>query len=135
MRTIKFRAWCEGKHENIEFGNPCMVYDVTIQNGKFAAVVGGWDIQGTYKTVPIMQFTGLQDKHGKDIYEGDILKVKNIYNEEQIFSGLLTVYYNEELGAFRLLSEDGTWGSYMLVDYTERYEVIGNIHENKHLIK
>ncbi len=73
-REIKFRAWCEGKHEDTTFTEPFMDYDITIQNGVYASVEGGWDIQKLYKSIPIMQYTDFKDKNGKMIYEGDILK-------------------------------------------------------------
>lgn len=74
------------------------------------------------------QYTGLKDKNGKEIYEGDILKNKREEN--------FKLYWNEEMCAFYLqniswLSEDTPVEFYRM----ENFEIIGNIFENKELLE
>ena len=74
------------------------------------------------------QYTGLKDKNGKEIYEGDILKNKREEN--------FKLYWNEEMCAFYLqniswLSEDTPVEFHRM----ENFEIIGNIFENKELLK
>ena len=136
-REIKFRAWCKGKHGNMTFSKPMMEYDVVLHSGAYASVESGWDIHGTYQTVPIMQFTGLKDEHGKEIYEGDVVKC-------EMWSPLFGGKKNDDFEGINKIVEwdkDGwspfnsRWpsGSSLMHSYT-RFIVIGNIYENKDLL-
>jgi len=131
-REIKFRAWCEGKHDNLTFTRPQMDYNVIISaEGNYCSVEGGWDIQGEYKTVPLMQFTGLKDKNGKEIYEGDIVKLPK---EDKCSGGCCK--YEKDLGCW--LSEV-VWqcDGFQINNHGANHatEIIGNIYENKDLSK
>ena len=74
--------------------------------------------------VILMQSTGLFDKNGKEIFEGDIVR---------FFDSLYTVFYNISEGSYQLEPHDERW----VVDYMsnfsseESFEIVGNIYENK----
>ena len=83
--------------------------------------------------IVVLQFTGLQDKNGKDIYEGDILKynfpydgrLKHIspvtYLETQASFGIKDIYRNE-IPLYRITANN-------------YFEVVGNIYENPELLE
>ena len=82
----------------------------------------------------IGQFTGLYDKNGKEIYEGNIVR---IYDGERCFN--IVVKWSEEAMAFMACYCDGnqsplSWFSNLL-SRTYEIEVIGNIYDNKELLE
>ena len=109
MREIKFRAY-DGKNIRFDMG------------------VGEVLNDGLSKWVklPLMQFTGLQDKNGIDIYEGDVVNI-TYWNKPH----LQEVKYDADIG-FVPMQEP--------CDYDEVYlskshiEVVGNIYENPELL-
>ena len=86
------------------------------------------------KLETVGQFTGLTDKNGTKIFEGDIIKHYNYSGHPEHFC-VYTVFYAEEDLTFRA-REKVECGSaiYGLVN-ENTYEVIGNIHDNPELIE
>ena len=77
------------------------------------------------------QFTGLTDKNGKKIFEGDIVSFKRINALGYTTCRIGKVRYDDELPIFYILSTTGDAWDWV---YCEDIEVIGNIHDNPELL-
>ena len=87
-----------------------------------------------YGVVARCQLTGLKDKNGKEIYEGDILTDNSLVNDDGIrFNGVIRF----ERGAFRFAKTNCSCVDCLgiVLDDATEYEVIGNIYENPELLK
>lgn len=129
---IKFRAWNGYRKMMADYVSALQNGDTQGTPSSVNVIVNGenetWDIKND--RVELLQFTGLKDVNGRDIYEGDILKTK---------AGLIQIV---EQGILETDREDIISGFYAnnLSDdkpHTFSYddEVIGNVHENPELLE
>ena len=86
--------------------------------------------EGDLKACFVEQCTGLRDKHGKLIYEGDILNVDNTENPEN-YPYVGSVIRSKNEAALKFL----TGNIEVALTDGNRCEVIGNIHENPELLE
>ena len=140
MREIKFRGksldgkWLFGYiYRYVNRDGIDTVAIIEIQNNGFDATLNLHKI--SHNTVG--QFTGLHDKNGKEIYEGDIIRSFDSKGEPIIHHLL---YDNEEAGFVAVLkgSAKGDFGygrCYQQWITECENEVIGNIHDNPELLK
>lgn len=156
MREIKFRAWDDFNKIMIKVGI------IDFEEKKLFVYADFWYgsadslIQGSGETldfdeVKLIEYTGLKDKNGVEIYEGDILKISNTkrflgrnykcYSDIEIIGGHVYVWTDPVIDGQRV-----RYGAKMLFDGLAKYidmrgvatsdvEVVGNIYEDKELLR
>lgn len=121
MREIKFRAYC--KKRKAIFDVTWMLFN---QSDVVLQVLPDTNALVSIKNIELMQYTGFKDKNGREIYEGDIIRIYNDeINEED--SWIDEVSYH--MGGFFSGDED------LLGNVHFRAKVIGNIYENPELLE
>jgi uncharacterized phage protein (TIGR01671 family) len=118
VREIKFRAWVE---EMVD------VKVIDWRGDTYMPKPGIMDQRNDlyfFEDYPdmLMQFTGLKDKNGVEIYEGDIDREYGV------------VVYDKATFGFKGKDSHGH-DSILILQWAEEREIIGNIHENKELLK
>jgi len=107
MREIKFRAW-DKKNKKIMHNTPHDISDV-------------------------MQFTGLKDKKGKEIYEGDVIRKGK--RPENCFQGVVS--WNQKDCQYWVGIESPILGGSIAgwpISQMDHYKVIGNVYDNPELL-
>lgn len=117
QREIKFRAW--DKEEKCMAGPADNLY-VDFNRGK-CWIKNFEDNLIQEVDFVLMQFTGLKDKNGKEIYEGDIVLCENTLPEPR--------FWNDPV-----IWDDHRWSPFHR-SLPTRVEVIGNIYENPELLQ
>ncbi len=110
MKPIKFRVW-NPKYETF-------FYWGFVKPDAFAGIPTGTELTIDYVRKHSEQFTGLTDKNGKEIYEGDVVEYQKVVRGK-VFMRL------------------GCWfiENYKELGYCDDIEIIGNVYENLDLLK
>ena len=128
MRVPKFRAWDKLGKIMLPVGDIDTSYKLV-----YLEEDNGYRCERDFDEIELMQFTGLKDKNGKEIFEGDIVKYKL---EEKTFTDIAS--FNKFFACFGLEDDTGDW--FCSFDWLlenvgkDGFEVIGNVYENQELL-
>ena len=149
-REILFRGkrtdngeWVYGGFHKWETRQPCVLGDeLKPDEIKYMIIVNSfadWNMPRNMQAVEVIpttigEYTGLPDKNGRKIFEGDILKFTNSDGEKSLH----IVQWSDEYSGWETQAIDMKYVAERMDfwdDYQECYEVIGNIHDNPELME
>jgi uncharacterized phage protein (TIGR01671 family) len=128
-REIKFRVWDIPNERMIEepyyFRKSSDSYNLEKSDMEYAET---WNDEedGVWRSCFVMQYIGIKDKNGREIWEGDIVKL------EHWSPKVYQVGFNRGAFCFYKTPDDTFYND---CKYLEKCEVIGNIHQDKNLLK
>lgn len=114
MRELKFRVWSDT--------NGRMFYNVPAGRSEYEDYAVPYDIK------TIMQYTGLKDATGKEVFDGDF--IVNIDNENLKY----LVRYDSDSNRYMAYADNGSV-FYFGPSRMQKHKVIGNLYENPELIE
>ena len=128
MRETKFRAYHKERKEMFEIAS------IDFEEKKAALSNGIIKLLNVdSKQFELLQYTGLKDKNGKEIYEGDIIKYKFPYDRR--LKHISPVKFLETKASFGIKDRYGNETQLYRITANNYFEVIGNIYENKNLLE
>lgn len=132
--TTKFRAWHKtgeemGRIAFIRYKESGEIVHLSFRRNIYNGNIYGGLVK--LDEIELMQSTGLEDKNGKEIFEGDVVRQVRTQptTENETITGVVTMLE----GAWLIMNDCEQLASYLWSE-TDENEIIGNIYENKELL-
>ena len=121
MREIKFRAWDKENEKMMK------VSSLHLENKEISVKENG--TFRLFRMQDLMQFTGVKDKNGKEIYENDLISCNKYKN--------IVVFFENGCFKVKYSKNDTTNVTCTLDTFLEKYKckISGNVYENKNLLE
>ncbi|WEG13982.1 YopX family protein [Pullulanibacillus sp. KACC 23026] len=132
MREIKFRYVLEHEETGERIIEILPLFKIELNHDNWE-IINNSVLFNAFCIIGRDQYTGLKDKNGKEIFEGDVLEYKTYANFHEIKTGM--VDFVDDKGGYKLINKQSklhhAFDKYICVDS----EVIGNIYENHDLLE
>lgn len=129
---LKFRAW------HPELSRMMLIQYMWFHNSSIEELELNDKVTNTFfvesvDEIELMQSTGLKDKNGKEIFEGDILCDEGLEQEDEFV--YVTVSYREGMWVCDQITDELCGYGGALNEFNDDYSIIGNIYENPELLE
>lgn len=130
MREYKFRAWDNENNQMLDVQE--LNFEDCFYGGEMQIKTTMYNDYFDCREMPLMQYTGLHDKNGKEIYEGDIVNCQTKYGKAKaiikFIDSKFVAYWDSKI------THPKNGHHIACYDINKRFEVIGNIYNNKELL-
>lgn len=134
MREILFRGKRRDNGEWVEgFIGGLHSYKTDEETGKITRIDSYYLNHQSVDAITVGQYTGLTDKNGKKIFEGDIVKIEPVKHKEEIQIQGRNYKISELKGCWIMLNDEEKWE--FLGSIANSVVVVGNIHDNPELLE
>ena len=137
-REIKFRAWDDYSKSFIEDDEYLIGLNGKFYRMDFYSGVENYEegnlVWNELQNITLSQFTGLLDKNGKEIFEGDLLQYDGynfkLINKEKIYQ----IKYDDNLAQYYSYNLENSFDTFLVVRAWKESKIIGNIYQNPELL-